>query len=403
MALPRFRATADLRAYFAAATNYERTPGVPYTRRTYNLGRMKRLLAALGHPQRRLKILHIAGTKGKGSVAHMAEALLRRAGFRTGLFTSPHLLDMRERVRLDGRPMSRRDFLDAMNVLAPHLHLRPTYFEILTAVAIVLFERVDWAILEVGLGGRLDATTACRPVACAITRIDFDHMDKLGRTLTAIAGEKAGILKRDVPCVVAPQPPEARREILRRARKVGAPLTHVKLGRFRLPVLGAHQHENASTATALLRAAGVSVKPDFSLLKLPARIQRLGRVIVDGAHNPVSARALAATLRTLPGRKTLVFAAPSDKDVTAMLAALAPVVDDVVCTRYDHPRAVDPRILAALVRGVPVRVAPRLADALQYALGNRGHRWTVVAGSFYLAGEALRFLSRHGQPEAGQV
>ncbi len=213
-----FRTFAAALDYLNRFTDYERMAAVSQPQ--YTLDRMRRLVKGLGHPERSFRSLHIAGTKGKGSVAHMAEAILREAGFRTGLYTSPHLVHMLERIRLDGRPVPERDFVWAMNRMEAHLRrLKPTYFEIMTAAAFLLFarRRVDWAVVEVGLGGRLDATNVIVPAACAITTIDFDHMEKLGRTLGRIAGEKAGIIKPGVPVVCSPQRPEAMRVIGRRA------------------------------------------------------------------------------------------------------------------------------------------------------------------------------------------
>jgi hypothetical protein len=212
------RRYADALRFLNRFTDYERMAS-SYASGDYTLDRMRRLVAALGHPERAFLSVHIAGTKGKGSTAHIAEAILREAGYRTGLYTSPHLVDMRERIRLGGIPVSERDFTAVMAEMEPELRrLRPTYFETMTAAAFLLFARkgVQYAVIEVGLGGRLDATNVILPAACAITTIDYDHMDKLGKTLTKIAGEKAGILKPGVPAVSSPQPPEARRVLLER-------------------------------------------------------------------------------------------------------------------------------------------------------------------------------------------
>src|SRR5262245_12577294 len=213
------RRYSDALRFLNEFTDYERMAST-YAPGDYNLDRMRRLLTALGNPERAFLSLHIAGTKGKGSTAHMAEAILREAGYRTGLYTSPHLVDMRERIRRDGIPVSEAEFTWAMAEMELELRrLRPTYFETMTAAAFLLFARwkVDYAVVEVGLGGRLDATNVILPAACAVTTIDYDHMDKLGHTLREIAGEKAGILKPGVPAVSSPQSPEARRVLLSRA------------------------------------------------------------------------------------------------------------------------------------------------------------------------------------------
>lgn len=406
--------------YLNRFTDYERmsAPGVP----PRALDRMRRLVEALGRPDRSFRSLHIAGTKGKGSVAHMAEAILREAGFRTGLYTSPHLVHMRERIRLDGEPVSERDIVWAMNRMEPFLRrLRPTFFETMTAAAFLLFERarVDWAVVEVGLGGRLDATNVIEPAACAVTAIDYDHMDRLGRTLAEIAGEKAGILKPGVPAVTGPQRPAAMRVLLRRApllrpRFRAAPgrggvirleVEGVSRRKFAaaLPVLGMHQAANAAVAIGLVEASGARVTPSavrraLGKIRLPGRIEVRGRrpwLIVDSAHNPVSARALAAALRGVPRRKTnLVFGASADKDWRSMLKTLLPLADLAVFTRAAHPRAAAPEALARRARG-PAVIAKGVPEALDLARRlARPSDAVVVTGSFYVAGEALEALER---------
>lgn len=419
---PMFRTYREALDHLARFTDYERMRA-RYAPATYNLDRMRRLVEALGRPDRRFRSLHIAGTKGKGSVAHMAEAILREAGFRTGLYTSPHLVDMRERIRRDGRPMTERDFVWAMNRMEPHLRrLRPTYFETMTAAAFLLFARwrVDWAVVEVGLGGRLDATNVLLPEACAITPIDYDHRDKLGHTLGAIAREKAGILKPGVPAVSSPQRPAAWRELRRRAdlfvprvrllsRRPGVLKFEVegrrgKAYRCALPAWGAHQATNAGTALALLEAAGIpfteaQARRALRRLRLPGRFEVAARrpwVVVDAAHNPVAARALAAALRDLPRRRTvLVFGASADKDYAAMLRTLLPGTALAIFTRARSLRAADPRELARRARRVPALVADSVDRALAVARAVAGPRDAiVVTGSFYVAGEALARLGK---------
>ncbi|HXG61290.1 MAG TPA: folylpolyglutamate synthase/dihydrofolate synthase family protein [Planctomycetota bacterium] len=417
-----FRTYRQALDHLAKFTDYERMQA-RYAPDTYNLDRMRRLVEALGHPERTFPSLHIAGTKGKGSVAHMAEAVLREAGFRTGLYTSPHLVDMRERIRRDGRPMTERDFVWAMNRMErPLRRLRPTYFETMTAAAFLLFARwkVDWAVIEVGLGGRLDATNVIRPAACAITPIDYDHMDKLGRTLGAIAREKAGILKPGVPAVSSPQRPAAWRE-LRRHGRLFVPRVRLlsrrpgrlefeveglrgKVYRCALPAWGVHQAGNAGTALALLEAAGVpftraQARRALARLRLPGRVEVVRRrpwIVVDTAHNPVAARALEAALRDLPRRRTvLVFGASADKDYVAMLRTLLPGTDLAIFTRARSPRAADPRELARHARNIPALRADSVERALEAARAIAGPRdAVVVTGSFYVAGEALERLGK---------
>ena len=294
------RSYRDAVDYLTRFTDYERM-SVPYTARRYNLARMKRLVARLGHPERRFRSLHIAGTTGKGSVAHLAEAILREGGYRTGLYTSPHLVDMRERIRLDGVPVSRADFLWAMRRMEPLLKsLRPTFFETMTAAAFVIFarRRVDVAVLETGLGGRLDATNVVTPAACAITPVEFDHVGRLGRTLTQIAREKAGIIKPGVPVVTGPQPAAVMRVIRRRA-KPWRPVIRIHssgdeavqftveglrggVHRCTLRARGDHQAANAATAIALVEAAGLEARPPvvrraLGKARLPGRIETVRR------------------------------------------------------------------------------------------------------------------------------
>jgi dihydrofolate synthase/folylpolyglutamate synthase len=352
----------------------------------------------------------------------MAEAILRQAGHRTGLYTSPHLVHMLERIRIDGRPVSERDFVGAMNRMESALRrLRPTYFETMTAAAFVLFalKRVDYAVVEVGLGGRLDATNVITPVACAITTIDYDHQDKLGHTLGEIAREKAGILKPGVPAVSSPQRPAALREIRNRAEvripriRATARKGVIKFSidgsgagdvRGTLRALGIHQAVNAGTAVALVSAAGARITPGdvrsgLAEVRLPGRIEVVSErpwVVVDSGHNPVAARALAEAIRGWPpGRRTiLVFGASADKDARGMLRALRPEADLSVFTRAAGPRAADPEGLARLW-GRPALVVQEVAGALEVARAvARPEDRVVVTGSFYVAGEALAAMSR---------
>ncbi len=417
------RRYADALRFLNQFTDYERMAST-YSPGEYDLDRMRRLTAALGHPERAFLSLHIAGTKGKGSTAHLAEAILREGGYRTGLYTSPHLVDMRERIRLNGVPVSEGDFTAVMAEMEPELRrLRPTYFEIMTAAAFLLFarKRVDYAVMEVGLGGRLDATNVILPAACAITTIDYDHMDKLGKTLTAIAGEKAGILKPGVPAVSSPQPPEARGVLLKRGPLIFPRFRVLPSGGYVLkftldgpdgrpygcvlPALGEHQAANAATAVALVERGGAKATPAIvrralRKVRLPGRVEVVGRrpwVIVDTAHNPVSARALGAALRRVKRRRTvLVFGASADKDYGSMLRTLLPAVDLAIFTRAANPRAAATSDLMRAARGRPAIAAGSVARALVMARKAAGPRDAiVVAGSFYVAGEALGAMGCH--------
>jgi len=412
------RRYSDALRFLNSFTDYERMASV-YAPGDYNLQRIRRLLSSLGNPERSFLSLHIAGTKGKGSTAHLAEAVLREAGYRTGLYTSPHLVDLRERIRLDGKILSEKDFTRVMAAMEPELRrLKPTYFETMTAAAFLLFAEkgVDYAVVEVGLGGRLDATNVILPAACAITTIDYDHMEKLGHTLEAIAGEKAGIIKPGIPVISSPQPPAARRVLdkvdgliyprFRVLSSRGFVLKFTVEGRpHELPVLGEHQAANAATALALVERSGAivssgAVRRAFRKVRLPGRVERVGRrptLIVDAAHNPVSARALAAALRGVPRRRlVLVFGASADKDYRGMLATLLPAADLAIFTKASNPRAASPSDLMIVAKGRPAVAAGSVARALALARKAAGPEDAiVVTGSFYVAGEALGLLKPH--------
>ena len=412
-----FRTFAQVADYLARFTDYERMTGGRYSGQPYDLRRMAHLLDALGHPERGFASVHIAGTKGKGSTAHFAEAIFRAHGLRTGLYTSPHLVRMLERIRLDGEPVPERLFVRAMNRMRRTMdRLRPTYFEIMTAAAFLIFaeRRIGMGVIEVGLGGRLDATNLIRPSACAIARIDYDHMDRLGSTIGAIAAEKAGILKPGVPAFTTETRAAAFSVIRRKARDVRAPLSRVaaagvKSGerttfswegrRFAVPAMGAFQAENATLALSLARRALVTFDPakaarGLSGARPPGRLEIVRRRptwIVDVAHNPFAARASARALRAASGRTICVFGASRDKDWRSMIAALAPAVDFWICTRADNPRAAEADELA---RGAGAGVsAPSVSRAVELAqLMARPRDRVLVTGSFYVAGEALAIL-----------
>jgi dihydrofolate synthase / folylpolyglutamate synthase len=364
------------------------------------LATMQALLAELGDPQRVWPSLHVAGTNGKGSVSAMASASLTRAGLSVGRYTSPHLVRVEERVALGGEAVSEavlsgalaRVFAAADALVArAELADAPTFFEVSTAAAFVVFAdaRVDVAVVEVGLGGRFDATNVITPVAAAITTIDFDHERHLGTTIAAIAREKAGIAKAGVPLVVGDVPDDALHVIEGMARHAGAPVTrarhdaaveavleegHARLtvhtpaghyGPVRLGLAGAHQAGNALVAIRLLEAfaavTGMRVPPEavagaLADVRWPARLEWLqhpasgARVLVDAAHNPAGARALAAYLeQTGTAGLTLVTSVMADKDVAGVVGPLLPYVRRVVVTAANLPRATDPTVLAAQV------------------------------------------------------
>ncbi|MBI4565470.1 MAG: bifunctional folylpolyglutamate synthase/dihydrofolate synthase [Planctomycetes bacterium] len=423
-----FRTFRQAYDYLARFTDYERMSGGRYTSRTYNLRRMRSLLDALEHPECRFDSVHIAGTKGKGSTAIITEALFRAHGWRTGLYTSPHLMHMLERIRIDGQPVRESEFVRAMNRMRPALdRIRPTYFEIMTAAAFLIFaaRKVDIAVLEVGLGGRLDATNVVTPRACAIARVGYDHTDKLGKTLARIAAEKAGIIKAGVPAFTSETNPEALGALRRRARKVGSPLVGVARDvrdvgatpagvafswngrKLRLPVLGEFQAENAALALNLTRWVLGALNPRWvsaalARVRLPARVEIVRRRptwIVDVAHNPLSMKATLRALGRVPRRRTIcVFGASQDKDYAGMMRALDPKVDLWIVTRSSTPRACPPEILEKQTKKTAVRTE-RVSDAVDLARKLAGPRDLVlVTGSFYVAGEALATPPLGGAP-----
>ncbi len=414
--------------------DYERAHRIPYQSRLFKLERMEQLLERIGGPHTSLPAIHVAGTKGKGSTAAMTAAILSASGYRTALFTSPHLSQPEERLRVDGQPCSAEEFASLVEQVVPEVRamdrraaaaggeeIGPTYFEILTAVAMKYFaqRRVDFAVLEVGLGGRLDATNVCRPLVSVITSISFDHTEQLGDTLASIAAEKAGIIKPAVPLVSGVSQPEARRVIHRCCERKGARL--LELGRdFRckyhppgkivaadptahvdfqfdaagvkkqyrqvpLPLLGTHQAANAALSLAVtvelerlgFRVPEHAIRHGLARLSWPARIELLSvrpAVVLDSAHNRASVEALLDVLQESfrPRRRLLLFAAAVDKDVSGMLSVLLPQFDSVVFTRFQsNPRA----------------MAPKQLSHVAEQLGNRGH--TVIAGEPISAMESL--------------
>jgi dihydrofolate synthase/folylpolyglutamate synthase len=373
------------------------------------LERVRGALAALGEPHRRLPAVQIAGTNGKGSTAAMTESILRAAGVRTGLYTSPHLSRFTERIRVAGREAD-GDRLAALDARIAATGVPLTYFEVATVLAFLLLaeEGVEIAVLETGLGGRLDAVTTCEPVATAITSIAMDHMEYLGGTLAEIAREKAGIIKAGVPCFVGALPPEADAEIARAAAAAPAPLA--RLGRelaapdVPIALLGAHQRANAALAVALAATAlGRPLPPDaiargLADVRWPGRLERVGGdVVLDCAHNVEGALALAAALPELAGERpvALVTSIVQGKDAGAILGALAPHVSAIVATASRNPRALRAADLADLARPLcPITRAVAdpfvaLADARRLA-GPGG--LVAVAGSIFLVGELRAHL-----------
>jgi len=386
------------------------------------LERIRAVLEELGNPERAFRVVHVAGTNGKGSTCAMIEAGLRTAGIRTGLFTSPHLIEPTERIQIGGLPVSQPDFERAFNVVHEtaetlDLDCHPTYFETVTAMAFWLFreKQVETAVVEVGLGGRLDSTNVVQPALTVITPVDFDHEAYLGHTIEAIAGEKAGILKPGVPAVFARQRPDAAAVLEARAAELHVPVTHA--GDFEIrdlhldargsrfsgivcPLAGEHQVDNAVTAAAALRALGVS-PAGIAEARWPGRIEHVSPnpdIILDGAHNPAGARALARYLeRFYRGRKIwMIYGAMRDKAIDEVAGVLFPVATELVLTAPETSRALRPDALAEFAgRG---HIEPNVAASIRYARASAAEDDVIViTGSLFVVGEARRlFLAPTG-------
>jgi dihydrofolate synthase/folylpolyglutamate synthase len=383
----------------------------------FGLERVERALAALGHPERAYPVLHVAGTNGKGSTCAMAAAALRAAGHRVGLYTSPHLVRFHERIQVDGAPIpdaALAERIDEVRRACPWHDAggedRLTYFEFATLLGLLHLARarVDVAVVEVGLGGRFDATNAVLPRVAAVARINLDHTQLLGDTVEQIAFEKAGIFKPGVPAVAhAHQPPGALETLRAEAARKGAPFV-VAAADWAGPIAlaGPHQRGNAGLAAAALRQlhrAGVSVPEEaiargIATARWPGRLEEVGGVLLDGAHNPDGAAALAAALAALhPGRPIeLVFGVLSDKDHAGMLRALAGAARRVHVVAPATPRARPAADVRALARslGLDADVHGAVADALACARRAAADGALVcVAGSLYLVGEARALLA----------
>lgn len=363
--------------------------------------------AALGDPQKSFSAIHIAGTNGKGAVCAMLDAALRASGLRVGRYTSPHLVKLNERFFLDGAPIGDDALSAAAEKVAKVAPADLTFFEALTAVAFLVYAdaKVDYAVLETGLGGRLDATNVCVPELCVITRIGLDHCDWLGDTVEKIASEKAGIIKPDVPVVLGENLPEVRAVVEARAKEVGAPFFYAPEVASAADVprdfslAGTFNRENAVTALAALKVLGKGDARGFADVVWPGRFQRVGNFIVDGAHNPPAARALAAALRELNLSEplTLVAGFCGDKDVGEVLSILAPFVKKGYAVRTNNPRSLSAEETAEKMRaaGIDAVASPSLAAAIRSAASDPR---VLICGSLFLAGEALVELGAYPWP-----
>jgi len=438
-----YRAALD---FINSATDYEKQSRVGYNVTNFSLTRMQRLLKGLGDPHKRLRSVHIAGTKGKGSTATMLAHMLQGSGYVVGLYTSPHLIDIRERISVNGHMISEADLTRIIVKIAPVVKRlakdSPTFFEIMTAAAFLYFvsKKVDIAVIETGLGGRLDSTNVIKPAACGITSISFDHMAQLGPTLDKIAEEKAGIFKSGVTVISAPQPSEVKRVLRRMALRTGAqlrfagediefsyrfessravgPHTRVCLttpiSRFEhlhVPLLGEHQAINCGVALGLvdaLKEKGFRIDDQKAIeglakVRLPGRMEIISedpRVLVDGAHNAASVEALMRAIgQNIPyDSMVLIFGCQADKDIMGMLHQIQYGADKVIFAPTSSPRSADPEDLAARfveISGKMAQVAGNAAEAIDIASHAVDRDDLIcVTGSFYLVGQVKQLINK---------
>ena len=430
--------------YLNSFTNYEQIPGISYAQPGYSLRHVEELLNRMGNPQLTARTIHIAGTKGKGSVAAMIAQVLSASGYKTGLYTSPHLHNLRERISIDGSLISEAEFAAAMAEVKPFIESmrqdtafrQLTYFEALTALAFAYFQkkRVDFQVLEVGLGGRLDATNVVtNPAVCIITSISLDHTQILGNSLEEIAREKAGIIKPGCWVVLSPQPEEAAsvisdicREKEAKAVQVGKDITWHKIGgdlyhqslviegrmnnyQVSIPLLGDFQLENTATAVAaleILSSEGFAISTadiaqGLAQVKWPGRFQILQQhptVLIDGAHNVASMRRLVSNIKAYFAHKRifLVFGTSCDKDIPGIVNELVPLSPQVIVTQASHSRAAPLSTLAAefTKRGIEPETGETVAQALSRALSLASRTDIIcVTGSLFVVAEALDYFS----------
>jgi dihydrofolate synthase/folylpolyglutamate synthase len=432
--------------YLYSFIDFSRTHQKEVSRQEFSLVNMQKLMVSLGEPYRAYPIIHVAGSKGKGSVSALCATALQSQGYKVGLYTSPHLKKFTERIQVNREEIPESDFVDMVNAIKLHVAEIPglTTFEIATAIGFWYFLRqeVDVAVIEVGLGGRLDATNVLTPIVSVITALYLDHTAFLGDTLPMIAAEKAGIIKEGVPVVCAPHREDASSVIARIAEEKHAPKTqvgtdyrytpqsfslegqvfHVLRGKgesqnspveLRIKLLGEHQVENATTAYAALqlaRGSGLAISEEaitrgFAKALWPGRFEVLHDnpyLVIDSAHMPGATNKLIKTLDDyLPGKSVvLVFGVSADKDVKGMLENLKSRIRLVIATQSDHPRAMDTDNLLELMRGMecPVRKIPVVADALDEAMGQVGENEIVlVTGSIFVVASArIAWMEKQG-------
>jgi len=429
--------------YLNSFTNYEQIPGISYVQPGYSLKHVEELLNRMGNPQLAARTIHIAGTKGKGSVSAMIAQVLSSSGYKTGLYTSPHFHTLRERISIDGSLISEAEFAAAMTEIKPFIESmrkdtafrQLTYFEALTALAFAYFKKkqVDFQVLEVGLGGRLDATNVARPIICIITPISLDHTQILGNSLEEIAREKAGIIKPGCWVVLSPQPEEAAsvisdicREKEAKVVQVGKDITWHKIGgdlspqslvieergnsyQVSIPLSGDFQLENAASAVAALEVLGsagfaistADIARGLARVKWPGRFHILREyptVLVDGAHNVASIKRLVDNIKGYFAHKRifLVFGTSCDKDIPGIINELVPLSPQVIVTRTSHSRAAPLSTLVAEFskRGIELEIRETVTEAISRALSLADRTDLIcVTGSLFVVAEALDYFS----------
>ena len=436
--------------FLKSAVNFEAQARASYTTSNFSLSRVNRLLSVLDNPHRKFRSVHIAGTKGKGSTATMVAEMLRGTGYKVGLYTSPHVCTVRERICVDGAMIRETAFTRVFREVAPAARsikgVEPTYFELLTAAAFLHFanEKVDIAVVETGMGGRLDATNVLNPKVCAITSISYDHAGQLGQTLELIAGEKAGIIKKGVPVVSAAQAPAVKKVLHQVAEQRSASIQFVgqdvpfscrfesgpdlgphnrlclttpqsRFEHLRVPLLGEHQTRNCALALMVLDALkgrGFAIDDQRAVEGL-ANVRMVGRmeiirddprILVDGAHNASSIEALMRAIgQSVPyDSMVVIFGCHKDKDVDGMLRLIQLGADKVIFTSTGSPRSVDAEELAARyteLSGKMAQVGRTLSDAVAIASCAVSPGDIIcITGSFYLIGEAKKRFTRLPQP-----
>ena len=429
--------------YLNSFINYERIPGISYVQPGYSLKHVEELLNRMGNPQLAARTIHIAGTKGKGSISAMIAQVLSSSGYKTGLYTSPHFHTLRERISIDVSLISEAEFAAAMAEIKPFIESmrkdtafrQLTYFEALTALAFAYFKKkqVDFQVLEVGLGGRLDATNVARPIICIITPISLDHTQILGNSLEEIAREKAGIIKSGCWVVLSPQPEEAAsvisdicREKKAKVVQVGKDITWHKIGgdlspqslviegrrnnyQVSIPLSGDFQLENAASAVAALEVLGsagfaistADIARGLARVKWPGRfhiLQEYPTVLVDGAHNVASIKRLVDNIKGYFAHKRifLVFGTSCDKDIPGIINELVPLSPQVIVTRAAHSRAAPLSTMVAEFskQGIELEIRETVTEAISRALSLADRTDLIcVTGSLFVVAEALDYFS----------